>query len=124
MGYALAKVARDMGAIVTLVAAVDSSFLITSSNNITLLTTKSAEDMERVVNDVVQDADIFIAAAAVADYKPITYSSQKIKKETEYFNIELRRNPDIISSVKEKYPHIVCVGFAAETEKFEAYGIQ
>ena len=62
------------------------------------------------------DADMIIACAAVADYKVANYAPQKIKKKAEQITLELIKNPDIISTVKQKFPELISIGFAAETE--------
>ena len=69
----------------------------------------------------VGEADIFIAAAAVADYRPAECEEQKIKKNEESMSIELVRCPDILASVAALADAPFTVGFAAETEKVDDY---
>jgi phosphopantothenoylcysteine decarboxylase/phosphopantothenate--cysteine ligase len=69
----------------------------------------------------VEDADIFIAAAAVADYRPADLKEQKIKKNAESMSLELVRCPDILASVAALAPGPFTVGFAAETENVDGY---
>ena len=65
----------------------------------------------------VPQCDIFIAAAAVADYRPQRQSEQKIKKDRSHLSLELVRNPDILAEVCTLADRPFCVGFAAETEQ-------
>jgi phosphopantothenoylcysteine decarboxylase/phosphopantothenate--cysteine ligase len=67
------------------------------------------------------DADIFIAAAAVADYRATTVADQKIKKQGDNMTISLEKNPDIVSAVALANPNLFVVGFAAETQDVETY---
>jgi phosphopantothenoylcysteine decarboxylase/phosphopantothenate--cysteine ligase len=71
------------------------------------------------VNARVDDTDIFIAVAAVADYYVANAAPQKIKKERGVPRLELTLNPDIVESVAKRPNPPFCVGFAAETEKLE-----
>ncbi len=79
----------------------------------------SADEMYAKVHELVNDCDIFIACAAVADYKPKTYLAKKMKKTAEALTIELVRNKDILKSVAELTKKPFCVGFAAETNNVE-----
>ncbi|MGB5630882.1 MAG: phosphopantothenoylcysteine decarboxylase, partial [Woeseiaceae bacterium] len=81
----------------------------------------SAQDMYEATHKFIEDADIFIAAAAVADYRPAAIREQKIKKNDESMSIELVRCPDILASVAALNPAPFTVGFAAETEKVDDY---
>jgi len=76
----------------------------------------SAADMLAASLAEVANADLFIAAAAVADYRPRTVASQKIKKSRETLTIELEPNPDIVATVAMLPERPFVVGFAAETE--------
>ena len=67
------------------------------------------------------DADIFIAAAAVADYRPASVAEQKIKKHTDSIELKLEKTPDIVSTVANNVKDIFVVGFAAETQDIETY---
>ena len=68
-----------------------------------------------------KDADIFISAAAVADYRVVDIAKQKIKKQDEHISLELQKTTDIISTVASTYKQLYVVGFAAETEKIESF---
>jgi phosphopantothenoylcysteine decarboxylase/phosphopantothenate--cysteine ligase len=118
MGYAIARQLVSAGAKVTLVSG-PTSLLPPAGLEFRAVT--SAGDMAEAVMKDVQDCDIFIAVAAVADYRPVAVSASKIKKSEEYLNIELVRNPDILTSVAALEPPPFTVGFAAETDNIVAY---
>ncbi len=111
-GYALARQAERAGAQVTLIS---GPVNLAPPPNIKKLTVESAEEMFAAVHGQLKNTDIFIAAAAVADYRPQAAANNKIKKTNSSMKISLQRNPDILSSVASN-PKIFCVGFAAETE--------
>jgi len=79
----------------------------------------SAAEMHNEVMQQINNADIFIAAAAVADYRPVEYADNKIKKSSEELEIKLVKNPDILADVASKSNPPFCVGFAAETQDLE-----
>ncbi len=113
MGYSVANAAARAGANVTLV-----SGLVTVTNHIAvdqLIRVKSARDMYKAVMRKIGIADIFIAVAAVADYRPSNSMLSKIKRSSDAMLLELVPNPDILSEVKSRFPDIFAVGFAAET---------
>jgi len=110
MGYALAQVAHDMGANVTLVSG--PTELMPPS--VTTVLVDSAEQMYGVVMNAVPMHDIFISAAAVADYVPKIVSEHKIKKHDDALVIECERTKDILKAVAAHKDKPYCVGFAAE----------
>lgn len=115
MGFALAQAAKQLGAQVTLIA---GPVNLATPAGVTRIDVKSAEQMLTASLSACQQADIFIASAAVADYRAKTVAEQKIKKTAENDNltIELVKNPDILQSIanlKQNRPFVV--GFAAET---------
>ena len=111
MGYALAEAARDRGATVVLISA---STAIPSPSDVEVVRVKTALQMKEAVLNATPKADALIMAAAVADFRPATTAERKIKKGTDtHLTLELIRNTDILSEVKE---NIVKVGFAAESE--------
>ena len=116
MGFSIAKAAVEAGARVTLVS---GPVALDTPNGVQRNDVISALQMHDTVMGKMDDVDIFIATAAVADYRPETISSQKIKKEAEELQIKLVKNPDILSTVKQRYPACFCVGFAAETDNLE-----
>lgn len=113
MGFAVARAARDAGARVTLISGpVNRS----TPKGVWRVNVDSAEDMQKAVLQYVPDTDIFIAAAAVADYRAKEVSPRKIKKAGDSLSIELVRNPDILATVAGQPEPPFTVGFAAETE--------
>ena len=87
------------------------------------LVTHSADDMYRETHAAVGEADIFIAAAAVADYRPAEAAGQKIKKRGETMTLELVRTRDILASVAALADAPFTVGFAAETNDLSSYAL-
>jgi len=113
MGYAIAQVAADMGAEVTLVSGASS---LTAPTSVTTIKAESASDMYSAVMRNINKQDVFIAVAAVADYRPVMQHQEKIKKSTSSLTIELTPNKDILADVASLPNAPFCVGFAAETE--------
>ncbi|MCW8886000.1 MAG: bifunctional phosphopantothenoylcysteine decarboxylase/phosphopantothenate--cysteine ligase CoaBC [Motiliproteus sp.] len=113
MGYALAEAAVESGARVTLIS---GPVNIDSPARVTLHSVNSAEEMLNASLNQLESCDIFIAAAAVADYRPIEVADQKIKKKTDQMQITLVKNPDIVTTVANSNNRPFTVGFAAETE--------
>lgn len=118
MGYALAEVARDRGAEVTLVSGPTA---LPAPPGIKIMRVESAEEMRNAVLAHAGDADIIIQAAAVSDFRPAEVAAQKVKKDTAEPAIKLVRNDDISLILgREKRPGQILVGFAAETENLLA----
>lgn len=113
MGYALAQAAREAGAEVTLISGPVS---IKNPPYVTCLPVITAEEMYAAVMQHVLACDIFLGVAAVADYRPEKQASSKIAKNEKMMQLNLTRNPDIISAVAELTPRPFVVGFAAQTE--------
>lgn len=118
MGYAIAKAASDMGAEVTLISG--TSTLRPPAGVHTIYST-SADAMYQSVMHQVSNQDIFISVAAVADYSPMSSSTQKIKKSKSLLTIELKPNKDILAEVASLPNAPFCVGFAAESENLLEY---
>ena len=116
MGFAVAAAAREAGAHVTLVA---GPVQLPTPAGITRINVESARDMYAAVHRHVAEADIFIAAAAVADFQPVTVAKQKIKKQGGTVKLDLEAAPDIIKSVADMAKRPFVVGFAAETNDVE-----
>ena len=115
MGYALAKRAALRGADVVLISGPVS---IAPPDNVKVINIESAEDMFNAVVKESEDADVIIKSAAVADYRPVTVSDEKIKKENGGMNeIKLERTKDILAYLGEhkKDGQILC-GFSMETQ--------
>ncbi len=120
MGYALAKIANKMGAEITLIS---GPTILEAPIGVNLIKVESSNEMYEASIEEAKNCDIFIGAAAVADYSLIEYSKQKIKKTDKNLNLILKENLDIIASIKKKYQDIFVVGFAAETNDFLKYGL-
>jgi len=119
MGYALARAAAEAGARVTLVS---GPVALPAPEGVERVSVSSAESMLAAVNSAIDGGcDVFVAAAAVADYRPETVASDKIKKSRESLVIQLTRNPDILATVAARSDRPFCVGFAAETRDVEHY---
>jgi phosphopantothenoylcysteine decarboxylase/phosphopantothenate--cysteine ligase len=118
MGYAMARAAIAQDAEVVLISGpVD----LPEPPGAELRRVTTADEMYAAAHEVIADADIFIAAAAVADYRPAQCSTEKIKKSREAMSIELVRCPDILASVAALDAAPFTVGFAAETEHVDEY---
>lgn len=120
MGYALARAAVENGAEVTLITTVDREDIY----NVTKVMVASTQDMYDTAIAAFATADVFIAAAAVSDFKPATRAQDKIKKQGDGgLTLRLVQNPDILKTVgQQKAPGQIVVGFAAETQDVIAYG--
>lgn len=113
MGYAVARAAAEAGANVTLIS---GPVNIEPPHQVHHISVDTAEQMRDVVMSDIIESDIFVAAAAVADYRCANVAEQKIKKKSEDLSLLLRKNPDILAEVAS-LPHApFTVGFAAETE--------
>lgn len=116
MGYAVAAAAREAGAAVTLVS---GPVTLTAPAGVSVVRVESAREMLEAVLQQVGDCDIFIAAAAVADYQPVEIAPRKLKKQPADWALTLQPAPDILAVVAGLQPQPFCVGFAAETEDLE-----
>lgn len=114
MGFALARAAQAAGARVRLV---HGPVTLTPPANMTLYPVETAAAMQAAVEIAVTGADIYIGAAAVADYAPTRTESAKIRKEAGGLAaLALRPTDDIIAGLAERHPGLFRVAFAAETE--------
>lgn len=119
MGYALAQAAIDAGAKVTLISGPTQ---LSPPKHSHVISVDSAQQMYEASMSCVTECDLFIAAAAVADYRPAALAEQKIKKSgQDTMTIELVKNPDIVTAVASSQPRPMTVGFAAETQDVVAY---
>jgi phosphopantothenoylcysteine decarboxylase/phosphopantothenate--cysteine ligase len=116
MGFAVAAAAREAGAHVTIVT---GPVQLPTPAGITRINVESAREMHAAVHRHVAEADIFIAAAAVADFQPVAVAKQKIKKQGSGVHLDLEPAPDIVKSVAEMTKRPFVVGFAAETQDVE-----
>jgi len=117
MGFAMAEVARDLGAEVTLITTVE-----TNLTDINVIKVQTAAEMMAQLQHTFPTTDVLIMAAAVADFKPINVADQKIKKnaDEDIFTIKLTKNPDILKTVAATKTKQFVVGFAAETQNLLA----
>ena len=113
MGYSLAQAAIDLGAEVTLISGPTNLEIPKGLKS--FVSVESALEMYEKVNQYFGDTDIFIACAAVADYRPKEYKKEKIKKSDSDLILELVRNPDILFEMGKKKDKQLLIGFAAET---------
>lgn len=122
MGFAIAKACEELGAKVTLIA---GNVNLPTPFNVERVNVKSAQDMLDICREITTDkanpVNIFIATAAVADYRIKEQAPQKIKKTVENLTLELVKNPDILATISHENPNIFTVGFAAETQDVEQY---
>jgi len=124
MGFAIARAAREAGAQVTLVA---GPVALPTPRGVQRVNVQSALDMQRAVQASAEAADVFIAAAAVADWRPATEADQKIKKDGSGAvpALSFVENPDILAGVaaseRARRGALYCVGFAAESHDLLAH---
>jgi phosphopantothenoylcysteine decarboxylase/phosphopantothenate--cysteine ligase len=115
MGFSIAAAAAEAGALVTLISGPVS---LETPARVTRIDVRSAEQMLAAVQ-AQETPDIVIAAAAVADYRPLQVASQKIKKQVGSAQLSLEQTPDILATIAENRGDMFVVGFAAETERLE-----
>jgi phosphopantothenoylcysteine decarboxylase / phosphopantothenate---cysteine ligase len=113
MGYALAAAAAEAGADVVLVS---GPVTLTTPAGVRRIDASSALDMHNIVMHEVRDADIFIACAAVADYRLAEPAATKLKKTADTLELKMVRNPDILAEVAALPNAPFTLGFAAETD--------
>jgi len=120
MGYAIARAAREAGAEVVLVSGPTA---LPQPYGVQRVDVQTALQMQQAVHDHLAGQDIFIAVAAVADWRVANVSSQKIKKSSddETPQLQFEQNPDILAGVAALPQRPYCVGFAAESENLEQY---
>jgi phosphopantothenoylcysteine decarboxylase/phosphopantothenate--cysteine ligase len=120
MGYAIASAAAAQGARVILVS---GPVTLAEPHGVEVIQVTTAQEMYEATHDNVAHADIFVAAAAVSDYRPANFTTQKIKKSKEKTSIELVPSEDILASVASLDDAPFTVGFAAETENVRDYAL-
>lgn len=123
MGYALALAASDAGANVKLIS---GPVNLKSPDRVERIDVISAQEMHDESLKHAKHCDIFIACAAVADYRPTHYQEQKIKKgnKRETLSLDLVKNPDIVRAVGALAPKPFILGFAAESEKLKEHALE
>jgi phosphopantothenoylcysteine decarboxylase / phosphopantothenate---cysteine ligase len=118
MGFALARASADAGAIVTLISGPVS---LTPPDHVRFFGIQCAEQMLVQCLEQLPECDIFVACAAVADYRPATIENQKIKKGLQEMTLQLVRTPDIVAAVAASEHRPYTVGFAAESNNLLNY---
>ncbi len=118
MGYALAQAAHEAGAVVTLISGPTA---LQPPAVEKLISVESATEMYHAVMNIVEKQDIFISAAAVADYAPLQKEENKVKKQTGPIQLALVPTADILATVTKLDNKPFSVGFAAETQSLEQY---
>lgn len=118
MGYAIACAAQLAGANVTLISGITA---IAPPKQCQFIETETAQSMHRAVFENIHQCDIFIGAAAVADYRPIDVAEKKIKKKDDTLTLTFQKNADILADVAATQSPPFTVGFAAETHDLEHY---
>ncbi|HET7202090.1 MAG TPA: bifunctional phosphopantothenoylcysteine decarboxylase/phosphopantothenate--cysteine ligase CoaBC [Steroidobacteraceae bacterium] len=118
MGFAVAEAARDAGANVVIVSGPVS---VVTPPGVRRIDVESAEQMLAAVQAEIADTDVFIASAAVSDYRAREVAEHKIKKtsDNQELTLQLTRTPDILATVSRGTPRPFVVGFAAETQDVE-----
>lgn len=119
MGYAIAQVAREFGATVTLISATTH---LPAPSGVKVMMVESAQALLTAVSDVYDATDILVMAAAVSDYRPVELADQKIKKPADHADLTLRltETPDILKTLAARKRHQYVIGFAAETQSLLA----
>ena len=120
MGYAIAAAAHALGARVIMISGPVS---LPEPRGTEVVRVETAAEMHAATHERVAEADIFIAAAAVSDYRPAEAAAQKIKKTRDAMTLELVRSPDILATVAALDEAPFTVGFAAETENVREYAL-
>jgi len=120
MGFAIAEAAVEQGAIVSLIA---GPVHLSTPQHCQRTDIETALQMHQAVMSDISEQDVFIATAAVADYRPRQSQPQKIKKTTEDLTISLSPNPDILKEVAALSNPPFTLGFAAETENVKDYAL-
>lgn len=117
MGFAVARAARQAGARVTLIA---GPVNLATPPGVDRVDVESAAQMDATAREAVSGADVFIASAAVADYRPAAPADRKIKKTEASLSLDLTRTPDVLAGIAALDDRPFTVGFAAETNDVEA----
>lgn len=120
MGHALATACINAGARVILI--VGQKVSLATPMGVKKITIGTADELLQASLESCKMADIFIATAAVADFKVKQVANQKLKKTSDdVLTLELVKNPDVLATISNAYPHLLTVGFAAETNDVEDY---
>lgn len=118
MGFAVAEACAAAGAEVTLVAGPVS---LPTPAGVERIDVETAAQMHEAVMSQAASAQLFIASAAVADYRPDDCADSKIKKTNDCVSVELTKNADILADASKRFGQLFTVGFAAETDDLKTY---
>lgn len=118
MGYAVASALAQLGAGVTLVSGPTH---LDPPAGVARVEVETAAQMLAACREASAGAQLFVGAAAVADYRMDAVAEQKIKKSADAMELRLLKNPDILTTLRSEHPRLFIVGFAAETEKLEEH---
>lgn len=118
MGYAVAQALAQLGASVTLISGPTN---LPAPAGVQRVDVETAQEMLEAALKAAQSAQMFVGAAAVADYRPAKAIEKKIKKKDAKMALPLTRTEDVLSRVRATHPELFMVGFAAETEKLEEH---
>lgn len=117
MGFAVAQALSGLGAQVTLIA---GPVTLPTPSGVHRIDVETAAQMHKAALKAADDAQLFVGAAAVADYRPAKAAAQKIKKKDASLALPLERTRDILADVRARHAKLFMVGFAAETENLAA----
>jgi phosphopantothenoylcysteine decarboxylase/phosphopantothenate--cysteine ligase len=118
MGFALARACAEVGAGVT---AICGPVALPTPSGVTRIDVQSALQMREAVLASLAETDIFIAVAAVADFRPVAPAKHKMKKDAATLTLDLVANPDILAEVAGRADAPFCIGFAAESQNLAEY---
>jgi len=121
MGYAIAQAALEAGHQVVLIS---GPVNLEPPLGATLVPVVTSDEMFDAVQRHLQDCDLLVMSAAVADYRPARFARQKIKKDNETISLDLVRTRDILASLPKQNRKFLVIGFAAETNDIEKYARQ
>ena len=113
MGYAIAEAAIETGHEVVLIS---GPVNLRTPQNARVVSVNTSDEMYEAVRAAVTHCDVLVMCAAVADYKPVEYSAQKLKKKSSHLTLDLVPTRDILASIANQDRSFLVVGFAAETE--------
>ena len=121
MGFAIARAAAARGALVHLVAGPTA---LSDPPGLKVTRIETAREMADAVLSAMEESDVLIKVAAVADYRPVSVSAQKIKKSEAELVVEMEKTQDILEAAGRRKTRQVLVGFAAETEALEQHAVE
>ena len=116
MGYAIAQAAREAGHQVTLIT---GPVTIELPDDVDVVPIKSSDELFDAVHKYIRYCDVLVMCAAVSDYKPANFSTQKLEKHREAFTLELIATRDILASLPTQDRGYLVIGFAAQTHDLE-----